>query len=66
VSAEQAAPEARNASILTTSVRHVVSLGVDMFADDLESQQVPVIRVDWRPPAATAEQAHRLLGDLED
>jgi hypothetical protein len=53
-------------NLLSTSVRQVVSLGVDMFADELESQQVEVVRVDWRPPAPEAEQARQLLVELED
>jgi hypothetical protein len=31
--------------------------GVELFAGELERQQVPVRRVDWRPPAAGAEEA---------
>ncbi|HZW84921.1 MAG TPA: hypothetical protein VFE91_03335 [Nitrososphaerales archaeon] len=30
---------------------HVVNLGLSSFADDLESQGVVVVRVDWKPPA---------------
>jgi len=53
-------------SILSTSVQHVVSLGVDMFADELEQQGASVTRVAWRPPVEIAENAYRLLGALED
>ena len=30
----------------------VASLGIDLLADAVEQQGVPVERVDWRPPAA--------------
>ena len=31
--------------------------GVELFADELEHQQAEVARVEWRPPAAGAEEA---------
>ena len=34
----------------------VVNIGVSTFADDLRSQGVEVVHVDWKPPAG---------GDLE-
>ncbi len=36
--------------LLDTKPR-VINLGLEIFADDLESHGVPVARVDWRPPA---------------
>jgi len=30
----------------------VISLGLEVFADELEREAVTVIHVDWRPPAA--------------
>lgn len=45
---------------------HVINLGVEMFAEELERQQVPVVRVEWRPPTPAAEQAYQLLPELED
>ena len=29
----------------------VINIGIEMFADDLETQNVDVIHVDWQPPA---------------
>ncbi len=40
----------------------VVNLGLDLFAEELERQDVPVTRVRWRPPAGGKA---RLLGLLE-
>ena len=34
-----------------------VNAGVELFADELERQQAEVARVEWRPPAAGAEEA---------
>lgn len=41
---------ARTASILSETLK-VVSIGVSTFADDLCSQDVEVVSVDWKPPA---------------
>ena len=35
----------------------VVNVGVELFAGELERQDVRVQRVEWRPPAAGAEEA---------
>jgi hypothetical protein len=35
----------------------VANAGVDLFADELERQGVPVERVDWRPPEPGTEEA---------
>src|SRR4051794_41666897 len=35
----------------------VANAGVDLFADELERQGVPVERVEWRPPAPGTEEA---------
>jgi Protein of unknown function (DUF1116) len=35
----------------------VANAGVDLFADELERQGVPVRRVEWRPPEPGAEEA---------
>ncbi|QXE92655.1 DUF1116 domain-containing protein [Geomonas subterranea] len=37
-------------SILQQSV-NVINLGLEGFCQDLKSQSVPVVQVDWRPPA---------------
>jgi hypothetical protein len=43
----------------------VVNIGLELFADDLEAAGVPVVHVDWRPPAGDADMA-ALLSQLED
>lgn len=35
----------------------VVAVGVDLFADALDTQAVPAVRVDWRPPAPSLAAA---------
>ena len=32
----------------------VINLGLDIFAEQLERDEVMVVHVDWRPPAAPA------------
>jgi len=51
---------------ITQAPLQVVALGVDMFADSLVEQGIPVTRVDWRPPVEEAEVAYDLLPLLED
>jgi hypothetical protein len=53
----------RRKSILSGSMK-VVNIGILSFADDLESQGVEVVRVDWKPPAGGDEEMLRLLEEL--
>lgn len=53
----------RRKSILSGSMK-VVNIGILSFADDLESQGVEVVRVDWKPPAGGDEEMIRLLEEL--
>ena len=39
----------------------VVNLGLPSFADDLRKQGVPVVHVDWRPPAGGNKKIAALL-----
>ena len=44
-----------------------VNVGVELFAGELERQGAAVQRVEWRPPAAGAEEAlERLAGRAEE
>lgn len=43
----------------------VVSLGVGLFAEQLAAQGVPVIQVDWRPPAGGDPHLATLLDRLD-
>jgi len=42
----------------------VVNIGISTFADDLRSQDVEVVDVDWRPPAGGDVDMLRLLEKL--
>ena len=42
----------------------VVNIGVSTFAEDLKSQGVAVVHVDWRPPAGGDAEMLRLLEKL--
>ena len=44
----------------------VVSLGLEMFADDLERQNVAVTQVNWRPPAGGKPHLIEILEKLEE
>src|SRR5947209_11783660 len=50
-------------SLLDEPLR-AVSVGAPLFADTLESQGVPVQRVDWRPPAEADGELAAQLGQL--
>jgi hypothetical protein len=43
----------------------VVNVGLPGFADDLHSQQVPVVQVDWTPPARGNAELAALLERLD-
>ena len=42
----------------------VVNIGISTFADDLRSQDVEVVHVDWKPPAGGDQEMLRLLEKL--
>ncbi|HTY46520.1 MAG TPA: hypothetical protein VMB46_02520 [Methanomassiliicoccales archaeon] len=50
-------------SILTETLV-VVNIGVSTFADDLRTQNVDVVQVDWRPPAGGDVEMLKLLEKL--
>ncbi len=50
-------------SILSQSLK-VVNVGISTFADDLRSQGVEVVQVEWRPPAGGDPEMLRLLERL--
>ena len=52
-------------SKLLTEPLHVVNIGLKEFADNLQSQQVPVVQVDWLPPAGGNPKIASLLAKLE-
>ncbi len=52
-------------SKLLTEPLQVVNIGLKDFADDLQSQEVPVIQVDWSPPAGGKSETASRLAKLE-
>jgi hypothetical protein len=49
---------------LLTEKLKVVNIGISTFADDLRSQDVDVVHVDWKPPAGGDIKMLRLLEKL--
>ena len=44
----------------------IVNLGLELFAETLSADGVPVIHVDWRPPAGGDLRLAALLAALDD
>ncbi len=42
----------------------VINLGLEVFAETLATHGVPVVQVDWRPPAGGDARLLELLGKL--
>jgi hypothetical protein len=53
------------ANELPESVR-VINIGLASFAEDLRAAGVPVIDLDWRPPAGGNPRLAALLAAMED
>jgi hypothetical protein len=49
---------------LLTEPLHVVNVGLEGFAHDLEGHDVPVVHVDWAPPARGNAKLADLLAKL--
>ncbi|MDA1001497.1 MAG: fdrA domain protein [bacterium] len=43
----------------------VVNIGLEMFAEELRADGVPVVQVDWRPPAGGNPRVAELLRRLD-
>lgn len=43
----------------------VISVGLEVFAENVEAEGATVVQVDWRPPAGSASVA-ALLARLDD
>lgn len=50
-----------NTGTLLDNLPQAVTAGVDLFADALGTQAVPVTQVSWRPPVAGTEEALRAI-----
>ena len=44
----------------------VINIGLESFAENLEKEEVPVVQVEWSPPAGGDEEMASLLDLLED
>ncbi|MBI2155707.1 MAG: hypothetical protein HYU26_02185 [Candidatus Rokubacteria bacterium] len=44
----------------------VVSVGLELFADTLAALGVPVVQIEWRPPAGGDPRLAALLARTED
>ncbi|MFX1292987.1 MAG: fdrA domain protein [Promethearchaeota archaeon] len=55
---------AEKKEIFNTELK-IINIGIEMFADDLEKQNVNVIHVNWRPPAGGDIDILKLLEKLE-
>lgn len=58
---EKKMPEGK--TILTENLK-VVNIGILTFADDLRTQDVEVVQVDWKPPAGGDIEMLKLLDKL--
>ncbi len=53
------------AALLAGPLR-VIAVGLEAFAEELAAAGVPVVPVDWRPPAGGDRRLLALLAALED
>lgn len=58
-------PEVGPITRLLRSRPAVVNVGLEVFAESLRAQDVPVVSVDWRPPAGGKQHLLDLLDKLE-
>ncbi|MBO6753858.1 MULTISPECIES: hypothetical protein [Spongiibacter] len=43
---------------------HVINIGLDLFSDTLQAQQVAVTQLQWEPPAQGDPELMDMLNDL--
>ncbi len=58
-------PEVGSVTSLLQRKPAVINVGLELFAESLQLQGVPVVSVDWRPPAGGKQHLIDLLGKLE-
>lgn len=44
----------------------VINIGIERFSDDLKEAGVPVIQMDWRPPAGGDKRLIEMLDSLTE
>ena len=54
-----------NSTALDREVQ-VINIGIERFSEDLKQANVPVIQMDWRPPAGGDKKMIELLDSLEE
>jgi FdrA protein len=54
-----------NEPVLPAALR-VINIGLESFAEDLRADEVPVVQIDWRPPAGGDARLLALLAALDD
>jgi hypothetical protein len=59
-----AAAHASPAALLLTTPVSVINVGLQSFADELAGQGVPVVHVQWQPPAGGDPVLAALLAKL--
>jgi hypothetical protein len=45
---------------------HIINIGLESFAEDLRSDDVEVIQLDWHPPTGGNARLASLLSKLDD
>lgn len=54
----------KNKFALLTDAPSVINVGLELFADALESQSTPVAHVAWQPPVQIEDDLKDILDDL--
>jgi FdrA protein len=62
---ETALPDPGEIPRLLSTQPQVINVGLELFAESLTAQHVPVIHLDWRPPAGGKKHLQDLLERLE-
>ncbi len=52
-------------AVLDREIR-VINIGIERFTEDLKEANVPVIQMDWRPPAGGNKKLIDLLDSLDE
>ena len=46
--------------------KRAVNIGIERFSEDLKEANVPVVQMDWRPPAGGDRKLIELLDSLNE
>jgi FdrA protein len=64
IAGESVSDEEEGLPITLASAAHVINIGTDWFAETLQAQEIPVVQVDWSPPAGGDEELGAILDQL--